>query len=76
MESHVKDDMICEPVMERLAHLPAGFIHFVDDLGKDLQPLFGHGVRCPAAGVCGGVERCPAFYVLIQVIFDIFFMRI
>ena len=59
MESHVKDDLICEPVLERLAHLPAGFIHFVDNLGKDLQPLFGRGVRCPAAGVCGGVERCP-----------------
>ena len=60
MERLVEQDMVCEPFLERLSYLPAGLIRFVDNLGKDLQSLARHGACGSAAGVCDGVERCPA----------------
>ena len=60
MERLVEKDLPVEPVMERLTHLPAGFIGFVNNLGNDLQAFFRHGACRPAAGVHDSVERRPA----------------
>ncbi len=60
MERLVEDDLVSEPVLKRVAHLPASLIGFVNNLGKDLQSGSCHGVCGPAAGVCDGVERRSA----------------
>lgn len=60
VEGFVEDDLCSEPVLERVKQLSFGFIRYVDNLRKYLQPLFGLGVCSPAASVGEGVERRSA----------------
>ena len=60
VERLVENDLFGEPVVERLAHFPAGFIRFFDDFSQYFQPLFRHGVRGASASVGHGEERRSA----------------
>ena len=56
----VEDDLSGESVVERLIHLPFGFIHLVHNLRKDFQTFLCHGICSPAAGISDGEEGSSA----------------